>query len=181
MPLDALDQPRAEAVREQAVTQLAQLGSVAAGWAVTVEVEPVASAIVRVAQATAPSLIVLGHTRHALLDRLFGTATALQVMRLAHVPVFAVPAESRELPRSAVAAMDLSEFGRDAAQTAADLLGRPASLRSRKYPNSIISPPRVLRRQRGSPFVEPARTSGAEAHIAAAVRGLEDVPAVQVR
>jgi nucleotide-binding universal stress UspA family protein len=71
---------------------------------------------------------VLGHTRHALLDRLFGTETALHVMRLAHVPVLAVPAESRELPRMAVAAVDFSEFSREAAQTAADLLGRPAEL-----------------------------------------------------
>jgi nucleotide-binding universal stress UspA family protein len=65
---------------------------------------------------------VLGLGRHELLDRWFGSETALQVMRLAPVPVLAVPGEYERLPRTAVVAVDFSEFSREATLALMELL-----------------------------------------------------------
>jgi nucleotide-binding universal stress UspA family protein len=110
-----------QAAREVVGDQLAAL-RLDAAWPITAELGSPAPSIVRLAQATHASLIVLGLGRHALADRLFGSETALRVMRLAHVPVLAVPADARELPRSAVVAVDFSDFSCDAARTAAEIL-----------------------------------------------------------
>ncbi len=116
-----LEHAAVEATREQVRDQLAGLGPGFAAWPLAVEVGPPAPTIARVAHTTRASLIVLGLGRHALADRIFGTETALRVMRLAHVPVLAVPADSRELPRTAVVAIDFTDFSRDAAQMAVRL------------------------------------------------------------
>jgi nucleotide-binding universal stress UspA family protein len=74
------------------------------------------------------TLIVLGLGRHAVVDRWFGSETALRTMRLAHVPVLAVPAGARTLPKLAVAAVDFSEFSHDAARTALQILAPGGTL-----------------------------------------------------
>ena len=65
--------------------------------------------------------IVMGLGRHDLVDRLFGTETALQVLRLAEVPVLAVPAEFAAAPRRAVVGVDFSAASGRAARLAASL------------------------------------------------------------
>lgn len=116
------------ATRERVGEQLARLGSPVAAWPLTVKVGQPAPTIVRVARRMGASLIVLGLGRHALADRVFGTETALQVMRVAHVPVLAVPAESRELPRTAVIAVDFTRFSEAAARTALRILAPGAQV-----------------------------------------------------
>jgi nucleotide-binding universal stress UspA family protein len=74
------------------------------------------------------SLIIIGLGRHGSLDRLFGRETALQVVRLAHIPVLLVPADSDTLPNSALLAVDFSTFSRRAAQAATSVLKSPATL-----------------------------------------------------
>jgi nucleotide-binding universal stress UspA family protein len=69
------------------------------------------------------SLIVLGLGRHQTIDRLFGTETAINVMKHASLPVLAVPAATRELPRRACAAIDFTPASMAAAVLAASLLG----------------------------------------------------------
>jgi nucleotide-binding universal stress UspA family protein len=89
---------------------------------------------------------VLGPGRHALADRLFGSETALRVMRLAHVPVLAVPAEARELPRSAVVAVDFSEFSLHAAHSVVELLGEQVTLHLAHVTWSLATPDREQER-----------------------------------
>jgi nucleotide-binding universal stress UspA family protein len=110
------------ALERQVAEQLATVGPEAAAWPLSIELGSAAPTIVRVARAKGATLIVLGLGRHALADRWLGTETALRVMRLAHLPVLAVPAGARELPASALAAVDFSEFSRDAIDTALHLL-----------------------------------------------------------
>ncbi len=62
--------------------------------------------------------IVMGLGRHQLADRLFGTETALQVLRLAEVPVLAVPPEFTAAPRRAVVGVDFSAASGRAARLA---------------------------------------------------------------
>jgi len=65
--------------------------------------------------------IVLGLGRHNLPNRIFGTETALQVLRLADVPVLAVPPTFTDPPRRALVAVDFSAASLRAARLAVAL------------------------------------------------------------
>jgi nucleotide-binding universal stress UspA family protein len=107
---------------------LEALGGDAATWPIKVETGPPAPMIARVAHDTGATLIVMGLGRHGVVERWFGSETALRTMRLAHVPVLAVPAGARTLPKSVVAAVDFSEFSRDAARTALQIVAAGGTL-----------------------------------------------------
>jgi nucleotide-binding universal stress UspA family protein len=109
-------------LREHVEAQLAALDSTFAAWPLTVALGSPAPTIVRLAHEKEATLLLLGMGRHALADRWFGTETALRVMRLANVPVIAVPASTQALPRTAVVAVDFSEFSRDAVETALQIV-----------------------------------------------------------
>ena len=68
------------------------------------------------------SLIVLGLGHHSAIDRVFGGELALRVMRLARMPVLAVPGRFDTLPRRVVVAVDFSPQSVRAAHLAAELL-----------------------------------------------------------
>ena len=74
--------------------------------------------ISRVAIERHASLIVVGIGRHLIADQLFSDETALQLARIARVPVLAVPEGVRGVPRHAVVAVDFSETSTRAAQSA---------------------------------------------------------------
>ena len=67
------------------------------------------------------TLIVMGLGRHLPLDRLFGTETALEVVRWASVPVLAVVGD--RMPLRGLVAADLDESSATTARIAAELLG----------------------------------------------------------
>jgi len=108
--------------QEQVQRQLADLGLAEEGWPVALEIGAAAPTIARLASDRKAALIVLGLGHHDLIDRWFGSETALQVMRLASVPVLAVPPRYEGLPRTAVAAVDFSDFSRDAVMVLVDVL-----------------------------------------------------------
>jgi nucleotide-binding universal stress UspA family protein len=116
-----IDRAAAEAVRARIEHQVAEIEPGAA-LPVSVEVGVPPPTLVRLARERNASLIALGLGRHELADRVFGSETALQVMRLSHVPVLGVPADAHDLPRTAVVAMDFSAFSRDAAQAVVALV-----------------------------------------------------------
>jgi nucleotide-binding universal stress UspA family protein len=70
------------------------------------------------------SLIVLGLGHHAVVDRFLGSELALRVMRLARVPVLAVPAGFDALPTRVVVAVDFSPQSLRATRLAGELLPR---------------------------------------------------------
>jgi nucleotide-binding universal stress UspA family protein len=74
------------------------------------------------------SLILLGLGRHYAIDRLFGTENAINVIKHASLPVLAVPAHMRELPRRACAAIDFTPASIAAAFLAASLLADDGTL-----------------------------------------------------
>lgn len=76
--------------------------------------------ISRIAIERRAALIVLGIGRHLVAHRLFSDETALQLARIARVPVLAVPAEATAAPRRAVVAIDFSDISTRAAQSAID-------------------------------------------------------------
>jgi nucleotide-binding universal stress UspA family protein len=108
-----------------------QLAGVVAGdvtWRVSAERGAPPHAINAEAAACDASLVVLGIGRHSPFDRVFGTETALRVLRLTDRPVLAVPEDALGLPRRAIAALDFTPASVRAAITALDLLGENATL-----------------------------------------------------
>jgi nucleotide-binding universal stress UspA family protein len=110
------------ALRDRVREQLEILGGALSERELRVVIGPPAATIVRLAQEISARLIVVGLGRHGIADRWFGTEMALRVMRLAHVPVLAVPPEGASRPARGVVAMDFTDYSRDAARVAAALL-----------------------------------------------------------
>ena len=89
---------------------------------VRVEIGSPARAIAEVALSEEASLIVLGLGRHDALDRWAGREVALQVTRLTHVPVLAVPRHVTGPLRRALVGIDFSSFGSRALRALKDVL-----------------------------------------------------------
>ena len=98
--------------------QLARCG-VAPDGAPAIEFGPIASTIADRAEAAETAALVVGLGAHQLADRALGDETALRLAHIAAVPVLAVPADARALPRRAIAATDFSPSSAEAARTAA--------------------------------------------------------------
>jgi nucleotide-binding universal stress UspA family protein len=112
-----------DAYRERVREQLRALGGPLAAVEPRVEVGHVAHTIATYAESQRDVMILLGAGKHGRAERWGGGETSLYVSRLARVPVLAVPADAAALPEVGVAAVDFSEYSRDAALTAARLLG----------------------------------------------------------
>jgi len=128
LPEGVLYTGRQSALEEAVREQLAEVGGGAPSWPVTVDSGVPGPRITRLAQDMGARRIVLGLGRHRTVDRLFGSESALQVIRLTRQPVLAVPAAAARLPRTAVVAVDFSPFCAGAAEDAARLLDSPAKL-----------------------------------------------------
>jgi len=119
VPAEAEAAMRAE-LREQIVLQIAATGD-SREWPVEVRHGAPALTIATRAHELHARAIVLGLGRHQLPNRIFGTETALQVLRLADVPVLAVPPTFTQLPRRALVAVDFSAVSLRAARLAVAL------------------------------------------------------------
>jgi nucleotide-binding universal stress UspA family protein len=73
-------------------------------------------------------IIMLGTGRHTRLDRIFGSETAVAVMRNARIPVLAVHTRATGLPERAIAAVDFTDASLSAAAFAAQLLAPNGTL-----------------------------------------------------
>lgn len=109
---------RLQAVREQ----FTRLGLRAPADVLVDRSEPL-TGIFRQADARQVELIVLGLGRHAMLDRIFGTETALHAVRDAKVPVLAVPAQKMSAPQHVIVGTDFDACSIAAARAAARLVG----------------------------------------------------------
>ncbi len=125
LPEVELYESRQEILRNEIAGQVESLEGGSRPWTIRVESGLPGPRIVRRAEELGALLILLGLGRHRPLDRVFGTETALQVVRLSHIPVLAVPAGATALPRSAVLAVDFSGFSRRAAPAALWVLDPP--------------------------------------------------------
>lgn len=87
-------------------------------WRVDALTGPAAPTIAETAEDVGASLIVMGLGKHDLYERVFGSETALRVMRQSHVPVLAVPQSWIGIPRSLLVAADFGAASLRAARTA---------------------------------------------------------------
>lgn len=84
--------------------------------------------LARLATARRAALIVVGLGHHEVIDRIFGSETALKICRVSRVPVLAVPAQARKAPRRAVVGLDFSGASLEAARAALRLLSLDGEL-----------------------------------------------------
>src|SRR6185503_4373579 len=111
-----------EAVR-QAVHQFS-----AGEWETRAVIGDPASTIDDLARQWGATLIVTGLGRHKRVDRIFGSETAIAVMKHSTIPVLAVPARMSGLPERAVAAIDFTAPSMAAAAIGADILSDAGTL-----------------------------------------------------
>jgi len=82
----------------------------------------------KLAHLAGATLIVAGIGRHRVMDRVFGSETALRLIRVADCPVLAVANGANRAPRRIVVAVDFSETSLRAARLALDLAASGAVL-----------------------------------------------------
>ncbi len=87
-----------------------------------------ATILSRLARETNATMIVSGLGRHRVVDRLFGDETALQLIRVSSVPVFAVASGTSQLPARIVVAVDFSETSLRAARLALEVAAPRATI-----------------------------------------------------
>jgi nucleotide-binding universal stress UspA family protein len=116
---------RQGALRIELEDQLESITGSRDAWPIRVAAGLPGPRIVKRGQELGASLIILGLGRHRPVDRIFGTETALQVIRLSHIPVLAVPEQTSALPRSALLGVDFSHFSRRAALAAFSIMKPP--------------------------------------------------------
>lgn len=107
-------------------TQLRRHGLPA--WPASVRFGPTGWSILETAHELGAKLIVIGLGKHGKIARLFGAETAKRVARKADVPVLAVHASARGLPRVIVAAVDFGHSSNRAVVEALELAEPGAEL-----------------------------------------------------
>lgn len=112
---------RRVSLRSAELAELVRTLEPARDWSSEVVVGRTARELSTIAEQRGAELVVLGRRRHGSLDRVLGSETPLQVMRITSVPVLAVEAEV-EKPHTIVAAVDFSPSSTRAARVALQLL-----------------------------------------------------------
>lgn len=125
LPEVELYESRGEALRREIAGQLESVGGTATRWDLTVQAGVPGPRIVKHAEEIGADLILMGMGRHGPMDRVFGTETVLQVLRISHIPVLAVPETFASMPKNALMAVDFSLFSQRAARAALTVLESP--------------------------------------------------------
>jgi len=97
-------------------------------WPVSVQTGDPATRITALAKDVDARLVLVGLGGHGATARLFGSETALRLVRVSHTPVLAVAPQLRDLPRRIVVAMDFSEASIEAARLALELAAKDATV-----------------------------------------------------
>ena len=115
--------------RDVRATVAAQLsGRGVASWPVIVETGEPAERISSVAASINAFLIVVGLGSHGVASRLFGSETAMRLVRISQAPVLAIAPALQPAPRRIVVAMDFSEASIEAARLALEFADRKATV-----------------------------------------------------
>jgi nucleotide-binding universal stress UspA family protein len=125
LPELELYESRQDALKHEIETQVASVIRPPVDWSISVESGPPGPRIVKRAGEISADIIVLGLGRHRPVDRIFGTETALQVIRVSHLPVLAVPENHVAVPTTACLGVDFSLFNQPTASAALSLMQVP--------------------------------------------------------
>jgi len=125
LPEVELFEARRDALKQEINAQMEEVGGLSAKWPISVQAGVPGQRIVARAEKVGADTILVGLGRHGPMDRVFGTETALQVLRVSHIPLLAVPETFEKLPQSAVMGVDFSLFSLRAAHAAIGVLAPP--------------------------------------------------------
>ena len=114
-------------LRDSALADMMHAGDADAAWTHEVVMGRPARSLVDVALDRGAEMIVVGRRIHGVMDRITGGETTLQVMRLASVPVLAVPSDS-DIVTNVVIATDFSPSSERAAKAALSLIGKSGTM-----------------------------------------------------
>ena len=103
--------------------QIASVAGPTVHWPIDVRDGDPAETISRATRELNARIAIVGLGRHDLLDRLFGSETALRTLRKSRAPVFAVSPNYNHLPTRAIVATDFSPASVRAARIALDIFG----------------------------------------------------------
>ena len=121
-----IEEQRRESIRGDIATQMLRT------WDDEYDVElyegDPATVVSRLAHQAGATMIVAGLGRHRVTDRVFGDETALRLVRLSDVPVFAAANGLTRAPRRIVVAVDFSETSRRAARLALEVASTNATV-----------------------------------------------------
>jgi len=117
-----VDDERRAQRRHDVDQQLVRASPITRHWDVDLQLGTPCSIIAAEASARFVDLVVMGLSRHSLLDRVFRDETTLRVMRRIRMPLLAVAPSLRDLPRRIVVALDFSRSSIEAARAAAGLV-----------------------------------------------------------
>ncbi len=118
VPIEDLGEERRDGLLARVRNQLAEVVGRDVKWPIELRSGDPATTIAREAQSINAALIVMGLGHHQLMDRVFGSETALHTLRASHTPIFAVPQSYSKLPSHAVSGVDFSGAGMAAAHSA---------------------------------------------------------------
>lgn len=122
-----VDKSREDALRIDMVEQLLKLGKLAK-WSTEIRLGKPASVIAEVAKERNVDLVIVGASRHGVVDRLFGEETATQLARRIEKPLLVASPSIGRLPKRAVIALDLSPADRSSFVTVLEMVGSPRSV-----------------------------------------------------
>lgn len=121
-----IEEQRRDAIRGDVATQMLRT------WDDEFDVElyegDPATVVSQLAHQAGATMIVAGLGRHRITDRVFGDETALKLVRLSDVPVFAAANGLTRAPRRIVVAVDFSETSRRAARLALEVASTNATI-----------------------------------------------------
>ena len=95
-------------------------------WPINLDSGNPAERISAAAENADSSMIILGLGGHGITDRLFGSETALRLIRISRTPVLAVAPDAPAEPRRILVAMDFSEASIEAARLALEFADKKA-------------------------------------------------------
>jgi len=125
-------------IRDSELRHIVNVLEPADDWTHEVVLGRPAPELTRIAELRGADVLVIGRSQHAVVDRVLGGETVLQIMRMSAIPVLAVDSDV-EIPRTVVAAVDFSPSSILAAKSVLQMMNGSGSLYL-----VFVEPPPVL-------------------------------------
>lgn len=122
-----IDRSREDALRIDMVEQLLQRGQLAK-WTTEIRFGKPPAVISEVAHERNADLVVVGASRHGMVDRLLGEETVTHLARRVERPLLVAGPSFSRLPKRMVLGLDLLHTDRSALARTLDMLGSPESV-----------------------------------------------------